>query len=275
LRILKNDLIYRKSICEKCLKSQIYFLCLDKMTDVEKKQKKEKKVMTPQRLEQLAAARKRALDIRQAGAVIKMEAKIASITQTDKIDEPELPNKETEEPKLPKKETKKGFNPTPPKEIENKIIKAEFIDNPVSQEYVPEFSPRVDVQPPTLLKHPVIIYDDDEEEHEPEPTPVKPARVKSKKPLKTKIVIEQSSDDEDEFHPHEHVIFVKRKSKNDSKAKIVPAATPPPPTSPVRGQRENVVLQQHQEKRQLPTFPLPNSMDDFINAGFTNYRKYY
>jgi hypothetical protein len=243
------------------------------MTDIVKKVKK---TMTPERLEQLARARKKALEIRQAGAVIKMEAKIANITQTDQIDETELPNKEGEEPKLPKKETKKAtssFHPTPAKDIENKIIKAELIDNPVTQEYVPDFSPRVDVQPPTLLQHPVTIYDDDEEEPEPEPAPVK--KVKTKKPLKTKIVIEQSSDDEDEFHPHEHVIFVKRKSKNDSKAKIVPATTPPPPTSPVRGQRENVVLQQHQEKRQLPTFPLANTMDDFINAGFTNYRKYY
>jgi hypothetical protein len=246
------------------------------MTDVEKKQKKEKKVMTPERLEQLARARKKALEIRQAGAVIKMEAKIANIT-AEASDETELPNKEGEEPKLPNKETKKAtnFQPTPAKEIENKIIKAELVDNPVTQEYVPEYSPRVDVQPPTLLKQPVTIYADEEEEPEPEPAPVKPARIKTKKPLKTKIVIEQSSDDEDEFHPHEHVIFVKRKSKNDSKAKIVPATTPPPPTSPVRGQRENVVLQQPQEKRHLPTFPLPNTMDDFINAGFTNYRKYY
>jgi len=172
------------------------------------------------------------------------------------------------------------FHPTPVKEIENKIIKAELVDNPVTQEYVPEYSPRVDVQPPTLLKHPVTIYDDDEEEPEPIPTPIKPervrdaSRVKSKKPIKTKIVIEQSSDDEDEFHPHEHVIFVKRKSKNDSKAKVVPAATPAPPTSPVRGQRENIVIQQ-QAHRQLPTFPLDNTMNDFVNAGFTNYRKYY
>jgi hypothetical protein len=243
------------------------------MTDIEKKQKKEKKVMTPQRLEQLALARKKALEIRQAGAVIKMEAKIASITQ---IDETELPNKETEEPKLPIKETKKApnFNPTPPREIENKIIKAELIDNPVSQEYVPEYSPRVEVQAPILSKQ---SHDDfDDEFDEPEPPPVKPRRAGTKpRPIKTKIVIEQSSDDEDEFHPHEHVIFVKRKSKNDSKAKVVPAATPPPPTSPVRGQRENTPIQPQQAQRQLPTFPLANSMDDFVNAGFTNYRKYY
>ena len=237
------------------------------MTDIEKKQKKEKKVMTPQRLEQLALARKKALEIRQAGAVIKMEAKIASITQTD----------ETEETPAPIKETKKApnFNPTPPREIENKIIKAELIDNPVSQEYVPEYSPRVEVHPPILSKQSHDEFDDEFDEPEP-PPPVKPRRVGTKpRPIKTKIVIEQSSDDEDEFHPHEHVIFVKRKSKNDSKAKVVPAATPAPPTSPVRGQRENIVLQQHQEKRQLPTFPLANSMDDFVNAGFTNYRKYY
>lgn len=246
------------------------------MTDIEKKQKKEKKVMTPQRLEQLALARKKALEIRQAGAIIKMEAKIASITQTD---ETELPNKETDEPKLPNKETKKApnFHPTPAKEIENKIIKAELVENPVTQEYVPEYSPRVEVQPPILSRQPVNDdFDDFDDEPEPEPKPVKQRRAGTKpRPLKTKIVIEQSSDDEDEFHPHEHVIFVKRKSKNDSKAKIVPAATPPPPTSPVRGEREHIPLQPQQAQRQLPTFPLANTMDDFINAGFSNYRKYY
>ena len=219
--------------------------------------KKEKKVQTPERLEQLARARAKALEIRKAGAVIKMEAKIASITDP-------------------------SFTPTPPNEVENKIIKAPLVDNPVTQEYVPEYSPRVDVQPPMLIRQPAIVnqFDDENEnenENEPEPPPVKAPRVKSKKPLKTKIIIEQSSDDEDEFHPHEHVIFVKRKSKNDSKAKTIPAATPPPPTSPVRGQRENMPLQSYpqQEQRQLPTFPLPNTMDDFINAGFSNYRKYY
>ena len=62
------------------------------MTDIVKKTKK---TMTPQRLEQLALARKKALEIRQAGAVLKMEAKIANITQPDQIDE-------TEEPPTPK-----------------------------------------------------------------------------------------------------------------------------------------------------------------------------
>ena len=232
------------------------------MPDVEIKQKKEKKVMTPQRLEQLTLARKKALEIRRAGAVLKMEAKIADITQIDETPEP-------------KKEMKKApnFQETPTKEIENKIIKAEFIHNPVSQEYVPEFSPRVDVQPPMLSRQVSLQVDEFNEEEEELPKVIK--KDPKKRLLKTKIVIEQSSDDEDEFHPHEHVIFVKRKSKNDSKAKVVPAATPAPPTSPARGQRENIVIQQHQERRQLPTFPLANTMDDFVNAGFTNYRKYY
>jgi hypothetical protein len=238
-----------------------------------KKEKKEKRVMTPEKLEQLARARRKALEIRQAGASLKQEQKeLAEAALEEKL-ENERQVKEAVKKSLSVAKKETTFHPTPPKEIENKIIKAELVDNPVTQEYVPEYSPRVDVQPPTLLKQPVTIYDydDDEEEEQPAPTPIK--KVKSKKPIKTKIVIEQSSDDEDEFHPHEHVIFVKRKSKNDSKAKVVPASTPAPPTSPVRGQRENIVLQK--EQRQLPTFPLDNNMNDFVNAGFTNYRKYY
>ena len=240
------------------------------MTEVEIKQKKEKKVMTPERLEQLARARKKAQEIKAAGAVLKMEAKIANITKIDETEE-ELPNKETE-----KKETKKAthFKPTPPKEIENKIVKAELVANPVSQEYVPEYSPRVDVRPPRLEgSAPQRVWEEEEEEEEEEPPkPIK--KVKSKKPIKTKIVIEQSSDDEDEFHPHEHVIFVKRKSKNDSVKKVIPAATPTPPNTPEERVRD-AHAPPYQTHRQLPTVPLANTMDDFINAGFSNYRKYY
>ena len=248
---------------------------------VEKKEKKEKKVMTPERLEQLARARKKALEIRQAGAAIKAEQKeLAEAALEEKL-ENERQTQEAVKKSLSASKKEPNFNPTPPKEIENKIIKAELVENPVTQEYVPEYSPRVDVKPPPLIRQHANVeqfedFDDDEEpEPEPEPKPIKQRRAGTKpRPIKTKIVIEQSSDDEDEFHPHEHVIFVKRKSKNDSKAKVVPAATPAPPTSPVRGQRENIVIQQ-QAQRQLPTFPLDNTMNDFINAGFTNYRKYY
>jgi hypothetical protein len=244
------------------------------MSETEKvEKKKEKKVLTPERLEQLAKARHRALEIRRAGAALKVEQKeLAEAALEEKL-ENERQVKEAVKKSLSVAKKEPTFHPTPVKEIENKIIKAELVDNPVTQEYVPEYSPRVDVQPPMLSRQPINDEFDEEDEPEPipEPTPIK--KVKSKKPLKTKIVIEQSSDDEDEFHPHEHVIFVKRKSKNDSKAKVVPAATPAPPTSPVRGQREHIPLQQQQ--RQLPTFPLDNNMNDFVNAGFTNYRKYY
>jgi hypothetical protein len=223
------------------------------MTDAPKK---EKKVMTPERLEQLARARKKALEIRQAGAVIKMENKIASITDP-------------------------GFTPTPPNEIENKIVKGNLVDNPVSQEYVPEYSPRVEVQPPILTKQPVTNFEEYSDSDNEAKAPPRPPIIKNKKPIKTKIVIEQSSDDEDEFHPHEHVIFVKRKSKNDSKAKVIPAETKCPPTSPVRGNglnernRNEIPIHPQQALRQLPTYPVGNVMDDFVNQGFSNYRKYY
>ena len=233
--------------------------------------KKEKKVMTPEKLEQLARARAKALEIRKAGAAIKAEHKeLAEAALNEKIEEVRQVKM-----KLMKAE---NFQPTPPNEIENKIIKDKLVENPVTQEYVPEYSPRVEVQPPVLNKP----DSDSESDLETPPKPIKPIKpVKNKKPIKTKIVIEQSSDDEDEFHPHEHVIFVKRKSKNDSKAKVVPvtipAATPAPNVSPVRGNRNEIPLQSHPQQalRQLPTYPMGNTMDDFVNAGFANYRKYY
>jgi len=220
--------------------------------------KKEKKVMTPERLEQLARARKKALEIRQAGAVIKMENKIATIANANSD-----PN----------------FTPTPPNEVESKIIKAPLVDNPVTQEFVPEYSPRVEVQPPVLVSKKIRDdfddFDTSDDSDTAKPPPRPPIVKKNKKPIKTKIVIEQSSDDEDEFHPHEHVIFVKRKSKNDSKAKVIPAQTKCPPTSPVRGNRNEIPIHPQQALRQMPTYPSGNAMDEFVNQGFANYRKYY
>ena len=244
--------------------------------------KKEKKVMTPEKLEQLARARAKALEIRKAGAALKAEHKeLAEAALNEKIEE-ERQVKEAVKMKL----KDPNFQPTPPNEIENKIIKDKLVENPVTQEYVPEYSPRVEVQPPVLTsseaksKPPKFEESDSESDIETPPKPIKPVKpVKSKRPIKTKIVIEQSSDDEDEFHPHEHVIFVKRKSKNDSKAKtvpvVIPAATPAPPGSPVRGNRNEIPLYPQQALRQLPTYPTGNTMDDFVNAGFANYRKYY
>ena len=245
---------------------------------VEKKEKKEKKVMTPERLEQLARARKKALEIRQAGAAIKAEQKeLAEAALEEKL-ENERQTQEAVKKSLSAAKKEPNFNPTPPKEIENKIIKAELVENPVTQEYVPEYSPRVDVKPPMLVRQHANVeqfeeFDDDEEpEPEPEPKPIKQRRAGTKpRPIKTRIVVEQSSDDMDEYESSDRVIFVKRKSKNDSIKKVVPATTPVPPNTPEDGQRPSP----YQAQRQLPTFTLDNTMNDFINAGFTNYRKYY
>lgn len=208
---------------------------------VEKKEKKEKKVMTPERLEQLARARKKALEIRQAGAAIKEEQKqLADAALEEKLER---------ERQL------------------NEAVKASLLKNEINNDKlhtVPIYRNNV---VPNISRQQQYEEDDEEEEEAPPPVIVK---KKTKKPIRTKVVIEQSSDDEDEFHTNEHVIFVKRKSKNDSIKKI-PATTPVPPNTPEDGQRPPP----YQAHRQLPTVPLPNTMDDFINAGFSNHRKYY
>ena len=209
--------------------------------EVPEKVKKEKKVLTPERLEQLARARHRALEIRKAGASIKAE------------------QREMEQAALEEKLQRE-------KEL-NDAVKASLLKNEINNEKlhtVPIY--RNNVVPNIARQQ---HYEEEEEEQEEEVQPVI-IKKKTKKPIKTKVVIEQSSDDEDEFHTNEHVIFVKRKSKNDS-IKKVPATTPVPPNTPEDGQRPPP----YQAHRQLPTTPLANSMDDFVNAGFSNYRKYY
>ena len=212
-----------------------------KIEAVEKKEKKEKKVMTPERLEQLARARKKALEIRQAGVMIKEEQKqLADAALEEKLER---------ERQL------------------NEAVKASLLKNEINNEKlhtVPIY--RNNVVPNIARQQ---HYEEEEEEEEEAPSVI--IKKKTKKPIKTKVVIEQSSDDEDEFHTNEHVIFVKRKSKNDSIKKVVPATTPVPPNTPEDGQRPPP----YQAHRQLPTVPLPNTMDDFVNAGFSNYRKYY
>jgi len=211
--------------------------------EVEKKEKKEKKVMTPERLEQLARARKKALEIRQAGAAIKEEQKqLADAVLEERLER---------ERQL------------------NDAVKASLLKNEINNEKLHT----VPIYRNNVIPHlkESAIHEEEEEEEE-QPVIIK---KKTKKPIRTKVVIEQSSDDEDEFHTNEHVIFVKRKSKNDSinkhTNKVVPASTPTPPNTPEEGQRHP----SYQAHRQLPTVPLANTMDDFINAGFTNYRKYY
>ena len=153
---------------------------------VEKKEKKEKKVMTPERLEQLARARKKALEIRQAGAAIKEEQK--------QLADAALEEKLQRERQL------------------NEAVKASLLKNEINNDKlhtVPIY--RNNIVPNISRQQ---QYEEDEEEEEEAPPPVI-VKKKTKKPIRTKVVIEQSSDDEDEFHTNEHVIFVKRKSKND------------------------------------------------------------
>ena len=208
--------------------------------EVVEKVKKEKKVMTPERLEQLARARKKALEIRQAGVMVREEQKqLADAALEEKLER---------ERQL------------------NEAVKASLLKNEINNDKlhtVPVY--RNNVVPNIARQQ---HYEEEEEEEEAPPVIIK---KKTKKPIKTKVVIEQSSDDEDEFHTNEHVIFVKRKSKNDSIKKVVPATTPVPPNTPEEGQRPPP----YQAHRQLPTVPLSNTMDDFVNAGFSNYRKYY
>lgn len=203
----------------------------------EKKEKKEKRVMTPEKLEQLARARKKALEIRQAGAAIKEEQKqLADAALEEKLER---------ERQL------------------NEAVKASLLKNEINNEKLHT----VPIYRNNIVPN-IARYEEEEEEEEVQPVIIK---KKTKKPIKTRIVVEQSSDDMDEYESSDRVIFVKRKSKNDSIKKVVPATTPVPPNTPEDGQRPSP----YQAHRQLPTMPLPNTMDDFVNAGFSNYRKYY
>ena len=200
--------------------------------------KKEKKVMTPEKLEQLARARKKALEIRQAGASLKEEQKqLADAALEEKLERERQLNEAV----------KKSL-------IKNEINNDKLLTVPVYRNNVV----------PNIARY----EEEEEEEEEVQPVIIK---KKTKKPIKTRIVVEQSSDDMDEYESSDRVIFVKRKSKNDSIKKVVPATTPVPPNTPEEGQRHP----HYQAHRQLPTMPLANTMDDFVNAGFSNYRKYY
>jgi len=213
------------------------------MSESEKvEKKKEKKVLTPERLEQLARARKKALEIRQAGASLKEEQKqLADAALEEKLER---------ERQL------------------NEAVKASLLKNAINNENlhpVPRYTNNI---VPSLQPH-----EEEDEEEEEQPVIIK---KKTKKPVKTKIIIEQSSDDEDEFQTNDHVIFVKRKSKNDS-IKKVPATTPVPPNTPEQGsapraQSGGVLPFEHQKQ---PPLQMTNFVDMYGNGDFINRRKYY
>ena len=219
--------------------------------------KKEKKVLTPERLEQLARARKKALEIRQAGAAVKEEQKqLADAALQEKLEAERRLNEAVKKSLIP-----------------NEINNDKLHTVPLYQNHVvPNIQPLRKVVP----NERVFNHEEEEEEEEEEVQPVI-IKKKTKKPIRTKVVIEQSSDDEDEFHTNEHVIFVKRKSKNDSIKKVVPATTPVPPNTPEQplSTNERVRDASLPPVYQKPALEMSNFLDMYANGGFVNRRKYY
>ena len=223
--------------------------------------KKEKKVLTPERLEQLARARKKALEIRQAGAVVKEEQKqLADAALQEKLEAERRLNEAVKKSLIPNEINNDKLYPVP-------VYRNNIVPNISRQER----------------------YEEEEEEEEEdggrpireyrEASARRQPREKTKKPIRTKVVIEQSSDDEDEFHTNEHVIFVKRKSKNDS-IKKVPATTPVPPNTPEQplekfAPNERVRDASLPPVYQKPALEMTNFVDMYANGGFVNRRKYY
>jgi hypothetical protein len=171
----------------------------EKTEEGEVKEKKEKKVMTPERLEQLARARKKALEIRQAGAAIKEEQReMADAALQEKLEA---------ERRL------------------NDAVKKSLIPNVISHDLLPV--PRyTNTIVPDLATH-----NEEEEEEEEQPVIVK---KKTKKLPKARIVVEQSSDESD-YESNDRIIFVKRKHKVVKAETPAPPNTPepyyaPPPT---------------------------------------------
>lgn len=235
------------------------------MSESEKveKVKKEKKVLTPERLEQLARARKKALEIRQAGAVVKEEQKqLADAALQEKLEAERRLNEAVKKSLIPNEINNDKLHTVPL--YQNHIVpRLEGSDKHTS------------VNPPITQR----VWDashEEEEEEEVQPVIIK---KKTKKPIRTKVVIEQSSDDEDEFHTNEHVIFVKRKSKNDS-IKKVPVTTPVPPNTPEQplekfAPNERVRDASLPPVYQKPALEMTNFVDMYANGGFVNRRKYY
>jgi len=219
------------------------------MSEPEKvEKKKEKKVLTPERLEQLARARKKALEIRQAGASLKEEQReMAEAALEEKLERERQLNEAVKKSLIPNT-------------IDHSLLPVPRYTNTV----VPNIQPLRKVEPNERVCD-ASHEEEDEEEELPPPPPIK---KKTKKPPKARIVVEQSSDDEDEFSSNEHIIFVKRKSKNDS-IKKVPATIPAPPITP-----EQQYAPPPTPKKLEPEFT--NFVDMMANnGGFINRRKYF
>jgi hypothetical protein len=231
------------------------------MSESEKvEKKKEKKVLTPERLEQLARARKKALEIRQAGASLKEEQKqLADAALEEKLERERQLNEAVKASLLKNDINNENLHPVP--RYTNNIVPSLHGGRPIRD--------NIEEEPNTERE--TVFAEEEEQPYGGRPirdnTEASARRQPRKKPVKTKIIIEQSSDDEDEFQTNDHVIFVKRKSKNDS-IKKVPATTPVPPNTPEPQYAPPPVQKQ-------PPLQMTNFVDMYGNGDFINRRKYY
>ena len=155
---------------------------------------KPKRVMTPEQLEKLAAAREKAKAVKDAlksenddHKIRILQAKMAAIKKTSK---------------------KKPEPPEPIPELE---------EEPLVPEQMPEQMPEQITEPEQMT--------------EPEPEPVqctKPVKQKPKKGKKPVVIVDDSnSDSSDDDNDNSNVIYIRRKKKN----KNVSAPPPPPQMS--------------------------------------------
>jgi hypothetical protein len=203
LRTLKGDLIYRKiyKILQNLFSMFRQMAKKEKVEEVVelKIEKPVKKAQTPERLEQLAKARFRALEIRRAGASLKQEQReMADAALEEKLERERQLNEAVKKSLIPNT-------------IDHSLLPVPRYTNTI----VPNLKPQ----------------EEEEEEEEEQPVIIK---KKTKKLPKARIVVEQSSDESD-YESNDHIIFVKRKYKKVPATTSVPPNTPeiqhaPPPT---------------------------------------------
>ena len=157
---------------------------------------KPKRVMTPEQLEKLAAAREKAKAVKDAMKSENDEHKIRILqAKMDAI----------------KKTSKK--KPDPPEQM------TDLEEEPL----VPE--PNVMTEPKPEPKLPSVPEEMPEPEPEPE-QPVKPAaKQKPKKGKKPVVIVDDSGSDSSDDNDNSNVIYIRRKKKK-------PQETPPPPPPP-------------------------------------------
>ena len=151
-----------------------------------------KRVMTPEQLEKLAAAREKAKAVRDAMKDENDDHKIRILqAKMDAI----------------KKTSKKKPDPPEPTNV------PELEEEPLVPEPTPEPEPKLSSVP--------------EEMTEPEPEPVtKPAKQKPKKGKKPVVIVDESGSDSSDDDDNSNVIYIRRKKKKQG------APPPPPPGPP-------------------------------------------